>query len=260
MTPRLLRVVVADDERPARRFLAGLLKTCEHVEIVGDASGGQEAVDLIRSTQPDLALLDLQMPEIGGLEVVRRLAPGALPAIAFVTAYDEYAVEAFELNAVDYLLKPVQRERLLETLERARRLTAPGSFDDRAAALAAAAVTYERAARRTYLERIPVRRRDEVHLVPVRQIASIVAEGELLHITTIASERFVLTHRLHALESRLDPRKFVRLGRGTLANVEMITRMSPMPGGTYTATLSNGQQLAVSRIQSRLIRETLLKL
>ena len=261
MTPTLLRIVVVDDERPARRFLTGLLKTCEQVEIVGDASGGQEAIEMIRSMQPDLALLDLQMPEIGGLDVVRRLAPAALPAVAFVTAYDEYAVEAFELNAVDYLLKPVQRERLLETLERARqRLTAPDPPDERAATLAAAAATYERAARRPYLERIPVRRRDEVHIVPVRQIASVVAEGELLHITTAANERFVLTHRLHALEARLDPRKFVRLGRGTLANVDMITRMSPMPGGTYTATLANGQQLAVSRIQSRLIRETLLKL
>lgn len=105
-----------------------------------------------------------------------------------------------------------------------------------------------------------MRRRDKVVLVPVRQIASVVAEGEILHITTSGDERYTITHRLHALESRLDPRRFVRLGRGTLANIDLITRVSPMPGGTYVVILTNGQELAVSRIQSRVIRETLLKL
>ena len=105
-----------------------------------------------------------------------------------------------------------------------------------------------------------MRRREEVLLLPVRQIASIVAEGELLHLTTIANERYTIAYRLHALEARLDPRRFVRLGRGTLAAVDLIQRFSPMPGGTYQVTLSNGQQLPVSRIQSKVLRETLLKL
>jgi len=94
----------------------------------------------------------------------------------------------------------------------------------------------------------------------VRQIASIVAEGELLHLTTVSSERYTIAHRLHALEARLDPRRFVRLGRGTLAALDLIQRVSPMPGGTYVVTLSNGQELAVSRLQSKVLRETLLKL
>lgn len=256
-----LRVIVADDERPARRFLTGLLKTIEGVQLAGEAAGGAEAVALIESERPHVALLDLQMPELGGLDVVRRVSKAALPLVAFVTAFDDYAVEAFELNAIDYLLKPVQRERLAATLERARdRLQRPEPADQRAAALTAAASAYERASRRQYVERIPVRRRDEVVIIPVRQIASVVAEGELLHITTVGSERFTITHRLHALEARLDPRRFVRLGRGTLANVDQIARVAPMPGGTYLATLSNGQELPVSRIQSRVLRETLLKL
>lgn len=261
MSAAALRVLVADDERPARRFLIGLLRTVGDVQVVGEAAGGEEAVALIESERPQLALLDLQMPELGGLDVVRRVSASALPLVAFVTAFDDYAVEAFELNAVDYLLKPVQKDRLAATLDRARarlpRLDAPAQ---RQQALAAAATAYERAARRQYLERIPVRRRDEVVIVPVRQIASIVADGELLHLTTIARERYTLTHRLHALEARLDPRRFVRLGRGTLANLDAITKVSPMPGGTYLATLSNGQELGVSRIQSRVLRETLLKL
>lgn len=256
-----LRIVVADDERPARRFLTGLLKTCGGVELVGEAESGEDAIRLIEAERPHLALLDLQMPEIGGLDVVKRVSRDRLPLVAFVTAFDDYAVEAFELNAIDYLLKPVQRSRLQATIDRAReRLHHLESAETRAAALSKAATAYERSVQRQYLERIPVRRRDEVIILPVRQIASVVAEAELLHITTIANERYTITHRLHALETRLDPRRFVRLGRGTLANLDLITRVSPMPGGTYTAVLSNGQELAVSRIQSRVLRETLLKL
>jgi two-component system LytT family response regulator len=261
MSVSVLRVVIADDERPARRFLAGLLKACEGVQIAGEAASGSEAIGLIESARPHLALLDLQMPEVGGFDVVRGVSQEALPLVAFVTAYDDFAVEAFELNAIDYLLKPVQRRRLVETLERARiRLTRSESSDQRAASLAAAATAYERARRRPFLERIPVRRRDEVLILQVRQIASIVAEGELLHITTMTNERYTITHRLQAIEARLDPRRFVRLGRGTLANIDQIVRVSPMPGGTYLASLANGQDLAVSRIQSRVIRETLLKI
>jgi two-component system LytT family response regulator len=256
-----LRVVTADDERPARRFLAGLLKTLEAVEVVGEAASGEEAIALIEAERPHLALLDLQMPEIGGLDVVRRVSKGALPLVAFVTAFDDFAIEAFELNAIDYLLKPVQRPRLLATLDRAReRLRAAEPVDQRAAALANASLAYDRSARRRYAERIPIRVRDEVIILPVRNIASIVADGELLHVTTSSHEHHTITHRLHALESRLDPRKFVRLGRGTLANLDMVTRVSPMPGGTYIVTLSNGQELHVSRIQSKVLRETLLKL
>jgi two-component system LytT family response regulator len=255
--PRPLRVVLADDERPARRFLANLLKSFPDVEIVGEASNGREALDLIADTKPSLALLDLQMPELGGLDTARLLKAGAAPMVAFVTAYDEFAVQAFELNAVDYLLKPVERERLAATLERAREREASG---DRTRGLTAASAAIEQATRKQFLERIPVRKRDDVVLLPVRQIASIVAEGELLHLTTTGNERYTIAHRLHALEARLDPRRFVRLGRGALAALDHIQRVSPMPGGVYQVTLSNGQTLPVSRLQSRVLRETLLRL
>jgi two-component system LytT family response regulator len=261
MTEWSLRLVVADDERPARRFLIGLVKTCAGVQLVGEAATGEEAISLIEAERPHLALLDLQMPEIGGLDVVRRVRSDRLPLVAFVTAYDDYAVEAFELNAIDYLLKPVQKNRLEATIDRARQqLRRAEPPEQRAASLASAGDAYELAARRRYLERLPVRTRDEVAILSVRHIASIVAEGELLHITTTRNERYTITHRLHALEARLDPRRFVRLGRGTLANVNLIARINPMPGGTYVARLSNGQEFAVSRIQSRVLRETLLKL
>ena len=126
--------------------------------------------------------------------------------------------------------------------------------------LTAASAALESATQKEYLERIPVRRRDETVILPVRQIASIVAEGELLHLTTTGNERFTISHRLHALEARLDPRRFVRLSRGTLASVDQIQKVSPMPGGTYQVQMANGQTLPVSRIQSRLLRDTLLTL
>src|SRR5215475_8286002 len=116
----MLRVVIADDERPARSFLAAMLRGFDDVKLVGEASNGAEAIELIERERPDLALLDLQMPEIDGLGVVRLLKKGRMPLVAFVTAYDEYAVRAFELNAIDYLLKPVERSRLRETVNRAQ--------------------------------------------------------------------------------------------------------------------------------------------
>ena len=256
-----LRVMIADDERPARSFLAAMLRGFEDVTLVGEAENGAEAVEVIESTKPDLAFLDLQMPEVDGLGVARLLKKNSMPLVAFVTAYDEYAVRAFELNAVDYLLKPVERSRLRETVNRAQeRLDRAESREEAAARLAAADEDYQAAVRPPALERIPVRHQDEIVILPVREVASIVADGELLHLTTARNETYTLSYRLKDLEARLNPAHFIRLGRGTLANVEMMRRVSPMPGGTYIVTLNNGQQLNVSRSQGRILREHLLKL
>ena len=255
-----LRVVVADDERPARSFLLALLRSCEDVTVVGEASSGREAVRLIASTKPDLVLLDWQMPELDGLGVVRALKKQELPLVAFVTAYDEFAVQAFEVNAVDYLLKPVDGARLRETLNRAHeRIERADLRADQAVRVGAALDAYEQA-RPQFLERIPVRRRDEVIIVPVPQIASIVADGELLHLTTARHERHTISYRLKDLESRLDPAQFVRLARGTLANINLIAKVNVMPGGMHVAVLTNGQKLPISRLQSRVLRERFLKL
>jgi len=259
-----LRVVIADDERPARSFLASLLRSYDDVQLVGEAASGTEAVEVIERVRPDLALLDLQMPELDGLAVVRMLRKDRLPLLAFVTAYDEYAVRAFEVNAIDYLLKPVEPARVRRTLTRAQERLEHTDFDVSRPAdaerLRAAATQYEATAPVSYLRRIPVRKRDDIVIVAVAQVASVVADGELLHLTTAAGERHTITHRLKDLEARLDPGQFVRLSRGTLANVEQIHRISPMPGGTYVVTLRNNQQLQVSRLRARTLREQLLRL
>ncbi len=256
-----LRVVIADDERPARSFLAALLRSFNDVVIVGEAESGREAVATIERERPDLALLDLQMPELDGIGVVRMLKKSDTPLIAFVTAYDEYAVRAFEMNAVDYLLKPVERARLRETINRAQERSEHAEIvEEQATHLGQAITAYESAARPPFLERIPIRRRDEILIVPTAQIASIVAEGELLYLTTTKNERYTLTYRLKDLEARLDSARFIRLGRGTLANIDTIVKVHVMPGGTHVAQLSNGQKLQISRLQSRLVRDRFLKL
>jgi DNA-binding LytR/AlgR family response regulator len=256
-----LRVVIADDERPARLFLRNILAEFQDVEIVAEAENGAEALEMIKQTKPDLALLDLQMPELTGLDIVKALKKTQLPLLAFVTAYDEYAVQAFEINAVDYLLKPVDKQRLRETLQRAHeRLERADLRELEMKRLNSAIQTYEITSSPEYIERIPVKRKEEIFLVPVREVISITADGELLHITTLSNRRYTINYRLKDLEAKLRPDKFIRISRSALVNLEMIAKISPMPGGTYIVTLKNGQQLPVSRLQSKVLRERFLKM
>lgn len=256
-----LRVIIADDERPAREFLKSVLREFEHVELIGEAENGADAVELIRRVKPDLAILDLKMPEVSGLDAVKLLRKSQMPLVAFVTAHDEFAVQAFEVNAVDYLLKPVERARLAETLARAvERLEQTDWRATEADKVKRASDVYDSATRTGTLDRIPVRVREDIYLVPVAEIASIVADGELLHITTAGNRKYVINHRLKDLEPRLDPSEFVRLSRGAIANLAFVKSISPMPGGTYLVALTNGQELASSRLQSKLLRSRLLKL
>jgi two-component system LytT family response regulator len=256
-----LRVIVADDERPARSFLCGILRNFVDVEIVGEAANGAECVELIERVRPDLALIDLQMPEVDGLGVARLVRRERLPLIAFVTAYDEYAVRAFEMNAVDYLLKPVDATRLRTTVNRAlERLERSELSAGDADRIRAAATEYTALQPPAMLRRIPVRKRDDIFLIPVDQIVSIVADGELLHLSTRAGERHTITYRLKDIEARLDPAQFVRISRGTLLNIGMIQKITPIPGGTYVAVTHTGTEHQVSRIRGRVLREQLLRL
>jgi two-component system, LytTR family, response regulator len=256
-----LRIVIADDERPARSFLRALIETFEDTEIVGEAENGAEAVEVIEREKPDLAFLDLQMPEATGLDAVRLIKKKFMPLVAFVTAYDEYAVKAFEIGAVDYLLKPVDRSRLRETLNRAHERLEQTDFREREAErVETAASVYRETTRQPYLERLPLKHRDAIVLVPVSKIVSVVADAELLYITTVENITYTINFRLKDLEARLDPNKFVRLSRGAVVNLEMISHVHPTPGGTYSVSLKNNQQLNVSRLQSRIFRQQYLRM
>jgi two-component system, LytTR family, response regulator len=200
------------------------------------------------------------MPEVDGLSVVRLIRRARLPLVAFVTAFDEHAIEAFEVSAVDYLLKPVERGRLRQTLERARERLEAQAGPIEALRVRAAVSQYTAASPLSPLVRVPVRRRDEIVLVPVAQLASVVADGELLHLTTKNGEKYTISYRLKDLEARLDPARFIRVERGALVNIDAITRVSPLPGETYLLLLTNGQDLRASRLQSRILRDQLLRL
>lgn len=255
-----IRTIIADDERPAREFLKSVIRGFERIELVGEAETGTAAVELIRTVKPDLAFLDLKMPEMSGLDVARALRKDEMPLIAFVTAYDEFAVKAFELNAVDYLLKPVEASRLGETINRAsERLE---QDDWRSAEVQRQILIRETldGARPERLTRIPVRVRDEIRLVPVEEVASIIADGELLHIATAAGKKYTINHRLKDLEGRLCEEHFVRLSRGAIVNLNHVTRIAPMPGGTFLVVMANGSEIPASRLQSRILRSSLLRL
>jgi two-component system LytT family response regulator len=256
-----LRIFIADDERPAREFLKNILRDIDDVELVGEAANGADALATIREIAPDLALLDLQMPEISGMDVVRQLKSNELPLIAFVTAFDDHAVQAFELNAVDYLLKPVEKGRLIATIDRAaERLARLDWREIETTRMRNADETYGSSVRSELIERIPIKERDEIRLLPVEDIAAIVADGELLQLFTEQGQKHVINFRLKDLEARLDPGKFVRISRGALVNLSHLDSFAPLPGGTFLVRLLNGQELTSSRQQSKILRERLLKI
>ena len=255
-----LHTIIADDERPARNFLKNIMQDFEDIEIIGEAENGAEAFELIINKKPDLALLDLQMPEISGLEVVKLLRKNQMPLVAFITAYDEYAISAFDVNAVDYLLKPIEKSRLRETLNRVHERLEQKDFRENESKKVRKAVEVYEESKNGFIERIPVKKKDEILFVSVKEIASIVADGELLHITTDSNEKYIINFRLKDIEAKLPLDKFIRLSRGALANIEMFEKVSPMPGGTYLITLKNDQEIPSSRLQSKVLRERLLKL
>jgi two-component system LytT family response regulator len=260
MTSDTLTVVVADDERPARAFLAATVHTIAEATLVGEASGGAEAVALIERVRPDLALLDLHMPEIDGLAVVRLVRPECLPLVAFVTAYDEYAVRAFELNAIDYLLKPVEPDRIRQTIVRAREQLAMHLTGREADRVQAAAGAVERTAPEQYLLRIPVRYHDDIILLPVDRIIAIESDRDIVYLSSTAGEQHTLRYPLKDLEARLDPRQFIRVSRSALVRVDAVRRASPLPNGSYMLVLTNNQQVQLSRARAQVLRDVLFRI
>lgn len=260
MTDDPLTVVVVDDERPARAFLANTVRTIAEAELVGEAAGGAEAVALIERVRPDLALLDLHMPEVDGLAVVRLVKPDCLPLIAFVTAYDEYAVRAFELNAIDYLLKPVEPDRIRQTIARARERLAAQVTGREAERVQAAAGAVERTTPEKYLVRIPVRYHDDIILLPVERISAIESDRDIVYLSSAAGDRHTLRYPLKDLEARLDPQQFIRVSRSALVRVDAVRRASPLPNGSYMLLLANNQQVQLSRARAQMLRDVLFRI
>jgi two-component system, LytTR family, response regulator len=245
----MLRVVLADDEPLVRERLRTLLAARDDCTLVAECADGAQAVTVIESERPDLVLLDVQMPELDGFEVLEALSARARPAAIFVTAYDEYAVRAFEVNAVDYLLKPVEPARFTAAIDR----IAGGAHrsDGRTADLEA--LLAELRARRRYAERLLIRTGSEISFVPVAEIDWIDAADNYVRLH--AQQRtYLMRETMKALEARLDPERFLRVHRSAIVHLDRVVRMEPYFHGEYVLTLRDGTKLTSSRSYSARLR------
>lgn len=250
-----LTALVVDDEPIARHAVVRLLREDPDIEVAGECGDGVSAVAAIRDRSPDLVFLDIQMPAITGLDVVATIGAARMPATIFVTAYEQFAVRAFEANAVDYLVKPFSRERFAETLRRAKQrlLGARGADADTTARIMQALASLQQ--RDAYLERLPVRENERVVLVDVDDIVWIKASGNTVRLH-LADRVHDLRETMSALAARLDPRHFARVHRSAIINVRRVKDIHPWFNGYHVVTMDTGQQLRMSRYQ----HEAFLKL
>jgi two-component system LytT family response regulator len=250
-----LTALVIDDEPIARHAVVRLLREDPDIEVAGECGDGVSAVTAIRELSPDLVFLDIQMPAITGLDVVATIGAARMPPTIFVTAYEQFAVRAFEANAVDYLVKPFSRDRFAETLRRAKqRLATPRGADaDATARIMQALASLQQ--RDAYLERLPVREDERVVLVDVDDIVWIKASGNTVRLH-LADRVHELRETMAALAARLDPRRFARVHRSAIINIRRVKDIHPWFNGYHVVTMDTGQQLRMSRYQ----HEAFLKL
>jgi two-component system LytT family response regulator len=249
-----IRVLVIDDEPLARERLLDLLAHEPGVEVVGTADNGAAAVEAIRTRHPDLVFLDVQMPGKTGLDVVRDVGADAMPATIFVTAFDQYALRAFELAALDYLVKPFDDERFEHAFARARRLIELREMgklrEQLLAVLQHGGVSEPRAQTANvaspYLERIAVEMRGKVRVVPVEQIDYITASGPYAELHT-GERTHIIRETMQTLEERLDPRQFIRIHRSAIVRLALVDTLLRGAGGDYEVQLKGGLRLPVSR-------------
>ncbi|HXE56633.1 MAG TPA: LytTR family DNA-binding domain-containing protein [Gemmatimonadales bacterium] len=242
MTDVRLRVLLVDDEPLVRQGLRSFLEDEPDVEVVGEARDGREALQLIVQRRPSLVFLDVQMPELDGVAVAEALAAES-PAIVFVTAYDRYAVRAFDLQAVDYLLKPFDRPRFQAALERARRRLAASEREVLARRVEALLLEL---GGRGYLERIPVRSGRRIVVVPVDEVEWFEAADNYVRLHA-GGRGHLLRETIKRLETRLDPRRFARIHRSAIVNLDRVRELQPLANGEYAVFLGSGTRLILSR-------------
>jgi two-component system LytT family response regulator len=257
-----IRVLIVDDEPLARQHVEDRLRHESGVEVVGQAEDGDEAVDLIRRLSPDLVFLDVQMPGRTGVEVVETLLPEGMPATIFTTAYDQYALKAFDLAAIDYLVKPFDDERFSEAFRRARRTIELQEVESMTRRLLSLLDTPARATepappkKEPWLQRIPVEMRGQMRVVPVDRIDYITASGPYAELH-VGERTFAVRERMQDLEEQLDPALFMRVHRSVIVRLDRIDVMLRSPGGDYGVRLKDGTELSVSRAKRDALEERL---
>ena len=236
-----IRALIADDEALARRRLRQFIAEVPDIEVVGECEDGRRAVALIRSAAPDLLFLDVQMPLLDGFGVIREVGAGSVPAVVFVTAFDQFALQAFEAHALDYLLKPFGRERFMQAVGRARRQIGDANVRTRLDALIGGLPERPR-----YAARLAVKARGRTVVLSIDEIDWVGAANNYLELHAGANS-YVVRETMSQLQSKLDPQKFVRIHRSTLVNVERIKELHPMFAGDQVVVLHDGTKLQVSR-------------
>lgn len=249
-----MTALVVDDEPIARRAVTRLLREHPDIELVGECGDGISAIQAIRTHSPDVVFLDIQMPAMDGMDVVSNIGPARMPATVFVTAFEHYAVRAFEANAVDYLVKPFSRDRFMQTLKRVKtRLLAPGSLPVASDAIQQVLDALRR--REGYLTRLPVRTSDHVTFIDVDDIVWIKANGNAVEIHLLSGTH-EMRETMATLADRLDPKHFARVHRSAIINVRRVQAIHPWFNGHHVVTMDTGQKLRMSRYQ----RDTFLRL
>ena len=248
-----MRTLIVDDEPVARQVLRDELSSFQDIEIVGEAADGKEALLEIAQLKPDLVLLDLEMPGLGGFDVIHRLPQGVLPVVIIVTAYDQHAVRAFEAGALDYLLKPVSKERLEKALARARAMH--GKTAEVAESLAHLSDIPEQGGEHRG-RKVVGRTGEEYYLLDLDDVMAFQAEREVVWILT-ARQRYMATQTLRNVDARLRGSSFQRVHRNALVNVNHVRKMSPLSSQRWLLTLSNGLEFIVSKRQARNVRQML---
>lgn len=249
----MIRTLVVDDEPLARQGLRLRLRKHDDVDVVGEAADGPAAVEAIRALRPDLVLLDVQMPGLDGFEVLDRVGADGLPMVVFVTAHDAHALRAFEVHAVDYLLKPFSEERLAEALRRAREeLARTQEFPERRrlgellGALELMKAGQPPEGRPAYTKRFTVRDRDRILLVRTDELEAVEAAGNYVQLVARGG-RFLLRATLAEVEAQLDPGRFARIHRSTIVNIDHVREIRPEPHGDADVVMGNGATYRLSR-------------
>jgi two-component system LytT family response regulator len=238
----VITALLVDDEPLARKRMRSLLRDYDDFSVIGEAGEGEEALRAIESLRPDVVFLDVQMPELDGFEVVRRLDPAQRPLIVFVTAFEQYALDAFRASAVQYLLKPVDREALKSAVERVRRLSEAPAPEAGVAELLA---QVQRP--RPFLQRVAVKSRGRTLLFRIDQIDWVESAGNYVRLH-IGREGYLLRETMSALEEKLDPSQFVRIHRSAIVNLERVRELQPTSHGEYLVMLANDTRLTLSRV------------
>jgi two-component system LytT family response regulator len=250
----MIRVLIVDDEALVRERIRTLLGRHDSITIVGECADGMEAVRRIRSEKPDLVFLDVHMPGVDGFGVLAHLPAAIRPCVVFVTAYDEYAIRAFDVGAADYVLKPIQPERFAKAVRRAiDRLAASPSV--RAAQLSG--VLRDVSDHGHGLERFIVERRGKMEILPASDVRWLESVGNYVRVYAVGGERHLIRTTLRALAEQLDQRRFVRIHRGTIVQGSFISRIAPHGHGTAIVTLDDGTQLMASRRRAAALRALL---